>query len=414
MAHASDGGQRLEVLRREVGTQRTGNDGQPAAAVLGHQQRVRAAADLAGVAHAPSRRGDGSRVGHLDRRVEEVETLQEERSLLGKEDREALIHGDLRDVGFHLREIRIVGEIDSAGCARVPLHIDAGVILKRPRLQRRSQIAARRGQLLGSDVRRGDEVSRFGQAGQAGQRMHVADEAIRVARDRRAVECVAELARVIAPDQDVPGLRIGMRIAQRGERDAILRAPAAAVDLRRGVIEEIWREVFVAVRVVEESVTLDAARIHAQLQAHAFVIPRVEKDGDVVVGADDLIAFDVWGADLARIRILAADSNVEVAIVVGEMRDRFHFRRNVVAGRRFVKTIDGGGATPAGIGQISVNGDRPDRSMQCQRRCRRRRLGVGGKDETKRDNDNHRRGFQHALILRTIAYAGSTKELRFG
>src|SRR6202035_3869872 len=101
-------------------------------------------------------------------------------------------------------------------------------------------------------------------------------------------------------------------------------------------------------------------------------------------------------------------------VVVGEMGDRFHLRGDVVAGRGLVKAIDGGGAAPAEIGQISVNGDRPGRPMQLQRWRGRRRLGGGGKDGTKEYTDNHRRGLQHALILRMIAYAGSPKELRFG
>ena len=123
---------------------------------------------------------------------------------------------------------------------------------------------------------------------------------------RRAVERVAEVARVVAPDEDVPRLRSARRVAQRRERDAVLGAPAVGVDARRGVVEEVGREVLVAVGVVEEAVGLDAARIDAQLDGGAPVVARVEEDGDVVVGADDVVALDERRADLLRIGIVGS------------------------------------------------------------------------------------------------------------
>src|SRR5688572_25458412 len=99
--------------------------------------------------------------------------------------------------------------------------------------------------------------------------MHVADQAVRAAPDRRAVKAVAELSRVVAPDQDVPGLGIALVVAQRRERDAELRAPALVVDLRRGVVVVVGREVLVEIRVVEDAVRLNATWIYADLDRRA-------------------------------------------------------------------------------------------------------------------------------------------------
>src|SRR5207253_5691711 len=115
----------------------------------------------------------------------------------------------------------------------------------------------------------------LGKVRETGERMHVANETIRIPRDRRAVKRVAKLARIVAPDQDVPSLRVAVRITERGERDSVFGAPTAVIDLRRGVIKKVGRKVFVPVRVVEEAVGLNAARIDAQFHPDALVIAGV-------------------------------------------------------------------------------------------------------------------------------------------
>jgi hypothetical protein len=79
-----------------------------------------------------------------------------------------------------------------------------------------------------------------------------------------------------------------------------------------GVVEEVGREVFVAVGVVEDAVALDAARIDAQLVSRLAVVARVDQHGDVVVGADDRVAVDVGRADLLGLGIVGLDADVEV------------------------------------------------------------------------------------------------------
>ena len=53
------------------------------------------------------RRNDLPGVDQLVWRIEELEPIEEERSLFRIEEREAFIQQDLPDIGFHLREIRI-------------------------------------------------------------------------------------------------------------------------------------------------------------------------------------------------------------------------------------------------------------------------------------------------------------------
>src|SRR6266852_1544999 len=56
---------------------------------------------------------DGAGVHGLKRGAEDVDALEKERTLLLKENREALIRGDHRLVGFHVGKIRIQRESDS-------------------------------------------------------------------------------------------------------------------------------------------------------------------------------------------------------------------------------------------------------------------------------------------------------------
>ena len=112
-----------EILRGEPGEGRARQDHQAPAVILAAQDGVRERTLLAGGAHPPLGVGEGPGVNELDRRVEEVGSLEEERPLLGIEQREALIHGDLGDVRFHLREVRLDGRIDRAPGGGIPLGV---------------------------------------------------------------------------------------------------------------------------------------------------------------------------------------------------------------------------------------------------------------------------------------------------
>src|SRR5258708_38711652 len=98
MSDAADDVSRFEIHRREKRSVRSGNDRESTATILRREKRVRRPADAPGAAYSPPRRRDRPRVDDLQRHVEEIEPFQEKRSLLGKENRETLIDGDLRDV----------------------------------------------------------------------------------------------------------------------------------------------------------------------------------------------------------------------------------------------------------------------------------------------------------------------------
>ena len=240
--------------------------------------------------------------------------------------------------------------------------------------------------------------------------MCVADVAVRSASDRRTLKRVAKLARIVAPDDDVPRLRIGPRITERRKRDAIFGAPSAAVDLRRRVVEKIGREVFVVVRVVVDAVALNAARIDAQLHRRLLVVARIEQHGDIVIGANDRVALDVRRADFLRMRIVATNADVEILFVVGDPRGRLHLRLGVVAGRSFIEAVDLRRVAPAGVAQIAVDHDRRSGAMNLQRRWWRRRIGARHCCSKHQNRDRS----THAGILRTNLYVVSTNGLRFG
>jgi hypothetical protein len=143
-----------------------------------------------------------------------------------------------------------------------------------------------------------------------GQLPFMAEPAVRVARDRTAVERVSILSRVVAPDENSPVLRILLRIAQRRVRDPDLGRPSGLGDLGGGVVEIVGRKVFVPVGIVVVGVSLDAPGIDAEFDRGPAIVPRVQEDRHVVVGADDVVAVDVRSPDLFRMRIAAVDADV--------------------------------------------------------------------------------------------------------
>ena len=66
----------------------------PGTVVRSQQQAKRVAIDFAGELHGEIRIDDRARVHGRDLRVEDVDAFEEERSLLCKEDREALVRSD--------------------------------------------------------------------------------------------------------------------------------------------------------------------------------------------------------------------------------------------------------------------------------------------------------------------------------
>jgi hypothetical protein len=174
------------------------------------------------------------------------------------------------------------------------------------------------GHVLAARVRGEDEPARGGEAREAEEGLGVADQAVRAAGDRPAVEEIAELAGVVAPDEDPPLLLVPPRVAQRGERDPHLGRPAEVGDPGGSVVEEVRGEVLVLRGVVVDGVGLLAGGVDAQLDRGQPVAARVEEHGHVVVGAHDVVPLDEGRADARGVGVVAAHGHVEVAIVVGD------------------------------------------------------------------------------------------------
>ena len=120
-AQTPEGHERTEILRHELGALRSRQDHAPAPAILGHEERVGIRSLIAGGAHPPGGRVDAARVRGRDRRGQQIGSFEEERALLRKRQREAVVDVDLRHVGFDLREIGIERGVERQTRARAHL-----------------------------------------------------------------------------------------------------------------------------------------------------------------------------------------------------------------------------------------------------------------------------------------------------
>src|SRR5690606_10971770 len=93
--------------------------------IAGDEGPVSAVVGATGDAQAEVRIRDLAGVQHLQRRVEVVRALHEERTFLGEIQREIAGQVQLRLVGFDLREVRIDGRVDGKVAGRRPGHVQA-------------------------------------------------------------------------------------------------------------------------------------------------------------------------------------------------------------------------------------------------------------------------------------------------
>ena len=364
---ASDADERGVVLGNLRRAGRAGDDDETAPAILGGEHGVGRVPDLAGGAPAPARRGDRARVDRGDWRAEEVDALQEERALLRVEERETVVDRDLGHVGFDLREVGVDRGVERGGRARRPLHVQADVQV----LVALAEGRARRGgdrDVLAADVGGGHEVARGRQPRDPAELVEVADEAVGAPRMGAAEEAVPEVAGVVPPDAHAPGLGIGSRVAQGRQGDPHLDLPAPLRHPGRGVEVEVGGEVLGSVGVVVDRVSLDAARVHAELEGGAPVVARVEEDRDVVLVSEDGVAVGEGSADLAGRGVVAGDRDVERGLVVHEEGAGLDQGGAVVAERDVVEGGDRDRRPPRRVAQVAV-----DRG-----RLRRARQGEGG------------------------------------
>src|SRR5690606_17024315 len=134
---------RGEVLLGEARAFYTGEDDAAATAILADERQVLPLFRGAGDPGSPLGRSEAARVDGVDRRRQQIDALQEERALLRQEEREALVGGDVRDVGLDLREVGVDRDVDDGVGVRKPLAVDAAVELAVAGRERRPEVAAR-------------------------------------------------------------------------------------------------------------------------------------------------------------------------------------------------------------------------------------------------------------------------------
>src|SRR6266849_4353294 len=177
------------------------------------------------------------------------------------------------------------------------------------------------------------------------------------ARQLRGEELIAELARVVAIEENPPGLRIAGLVAQRGERNPDLERPAVIVDFRRRFPEEIGRRIL-SRRIVADRVVLDVVRRDDEERGRAAGVAGVDEDAAIVVEAvADIVAIGVRRADAAGRGIVELEAGVEKPVVVGQVADVADRRLGVVAGIGLIPTIDSRGAAPALVAEVAVDRD---------------------------------------------------------
>ena len=285
-----------DIEQRMIGAGRRRRD------VVGRREQgdVRAGR-LPGQFHGRHGRGDLARVDQVVRRPEQLCAVEEERALLRKEQCGARIVGELRRIGFDLREIGIHRSVQREVRRDAPPHVAAEL---RPVRVIRPAIAGRQAVGLRRDDRVEIEDEAAAEIGQPVERARLREEgALRAQRGRPAVFLSAALH---AP-RDVEAPRLHACGGKTGglERDRDLDLVAVVRHAPFRFVDVVGREVgrlapaleraergraAVARAFHERAVGLNPERIDGEHQRLASVVERVQKDLDRVVGVDAVAA----------------------------------------------------------------------------------------------------------------------------
>ncbi len=258
--------------------------------------------------------------------LEDARVLQEERALLGEEEREAR-QVELARVGLGLGEVRVDRQ------HRLQAGRDAieGV---QPRLAGRL-VRAGRAVVHPVAVEEGHHVETqpLVQPVQARQIAGFRDQEDGrvVARARPAVDLVAALDPAV--DVEAPGPARGIE-GQRLERDRELRRPALGIDRRRALPDPVPGLVEVLTVVRDQRVALVAGGVDLEEVGVAPVVEAVDHDLEPVVVVEHGVAGHLGGDDPRRIAVEAAHADVE-RVLVEEDADLGAF-----AGRRALVRLD--------------------------------------------------------------------------
>ena len=328
----------------------------PRRLVVRDDDAERRPADLAGQLAAEARVDDGPRVQQGQRRggLEDLLAFEEERALLGVEEREALVGLDLRLVRLDLREVGVVGHV--RGQVRRDAVLDAHpqvaeriVVVERP--ARRVERAEPRAGQLGQDL----QVAALRQVGEPLQDPELRQLPRHPARDRRprlrlglAADHAGDLeapappalarqrgiAQALERDRhlgrpavlDHPPARLVERVPRTVAADAELsgvaqpaaaaaRAPAPAAAARARLLRRPAARRAPAAVGVDQLVALDAVAVHAELVRALLIEKRIEQHRHAVVAAD-LVPVGPVGPDHPRIGVVDVEREVQVVAVV--------------------------------------------------------------------------------------------------
>src|SRR3989442_10122474 len=258
--------------------------------------------------------GDGTGEHGLDRRVEEIRALQEERSLLGKKERESGVHGELGDVRLDLREVGIPRGIERQVGADAPpeVHAERGI-----NGAARERAVGHLGAKVGPACRNGrvelDVPSRRDPL-EAGHFVRLAQEARVVAIAGRRLDPMTHTAGIGALQNESPGLhasRAGEPERLEGDRD--LYGVALVIDAPGRAPDRVPRPVLEPLGGAEQRIRLAAQRAHAELESAPLIVEWIDDDDEVIVEdeAIDVVSAEVVGPDLRGMGSEGPTANVE-------------------------------------------------------------------------------------------------------
>ena len=366
--HGADVGLRIEVVAhasderlREAPEGRVRHVVEPSRGlVVGDEHAQRHVADLPGELRPVARVDDRARVHEVDRggRGEDLLALQEERPLLGIEEREALVHLDLRPVRLDLREVGVVGQVERqvGGDPVLDAHAD---LAQRVLVAEAAGVPIERADLEARERRQELQVAARRQVRQPLQHPHLGQLAGDVARDGRPDQRLGLLPDVAA-DLEAPPVRLAgrpRRVAQALEGDGHLRRPAvldeAAARLEQRVPGAVAADAEPGLEApaasaapaaaapaasaapaaarapdpaaaagrlpagIDDGVARHAVPVHRELVGALLVEKRVEQDRHPVV-AHRLVALRPVRPDDAGVRVVRVEGDVEVVAVVGD------------------------------------------------------------------------------------------------
>ena len=353
--------------------------------VVGDQHPDGGLAHLAGHLAAVSGVDDGPRVHevHRPRQAENLLSLEEERAQLGEEQREPLVHFNLRPVRLDLREVGVEGEVERQVRRQPVLEIDTALglrLLGKP-TGRRVEIA----DLHRRHGRQNLEIPAGRQTAHPVEQPHLGQEAGDIARERRPDDCLVLVAYLPRDLKSPPvGLIAHRRIAQAFERNRHFGGPAVvdqcAARVEQGVPRRVapWHAgpattksttaaaAASAAATTATATTATAARVHQRITLHAvpveredvcalLVEKRVEVDRDGVVAEICPVAIDPVGAHHSRIGVVGVHAEVDVAVVVGD-EDLGVFGRRGAFDRALLDELgDASRTLPDRVVELSVN-----------------------------------------------------------